>query len=158
MSDASLARIPFRAADEQMIGSMARWMQFIGVITMLGGLISMFLVMVAMVFLGFEEATAKVGQERWRVFIHENLVLLLALGVFALGSAVLSTYAGYVLGQASDQFDRVVRTDVADQAYLAAGLDRVKVYFQVFVLNIVLSMIVGMATAITLLAAYMRHS
>jgi fatty acid desaturase len=41
-SDASLSRIPFQPADEKMIASMAVWMRFIGIFTIIGGFLILF--------------------------------------------------------------------------------------------------------------------
>jgi hypothetical protein len=47
MNDNALSRTPFRVRDELMIVSMARWMRFIGVIKVVGGLMTVFVLLVA---------------------------------------------------------------------------------------------------------------
>src|SRR5262245_54515809 len=48
----TLSRIPFRVRDELMIISMARWMRFIGIVQVLGGLIAGFFLLVGLIYVG----------------------------------------------------------------------------------------------------------
>jgi len=45
VNDNSLSRIPFLIRDELMILSMARWMRFIGVVKVISGLLTGFIVL-----------------------------------------------------------------------------------------------------------------
>jgi hypothetical protein len=167
MSDNALSRIPFSVRDELMIASMARWMRFIAIISVVGGLIMAFLIVVGIIY--FEaalkmEPTEKPGAaapsvtvsaggvksqmtpDQLRHIIAANPVTFLALGGFGLILAVVGTMLGFVLYQAADDFERVARSDVADQDYITAGIAQLTTYFKV-------SVLLGVATALVALAA-----
>ncbi|MGP0063776.1 MAG: hypothetical protein ACLQGP_09285 [Isosphaeraceae bacterium] len=173
MDDKSLSRIPFTVRDELMIASMARWMRFIAIISVVGGLITAFLILVGIIY--FEAvirvqppagpgaggatitvtaggARAQMPADRLRHIIVENPVTFLALGGFALILAVVGTMLGFVLYQAADDFDRVARSDVADQDYITAGITQVTTYFKFHILLGVASLLVAIAAGIGLAA------
>ena len=59
---------------------------------------------------------------------------------------------GFVLYQAADDFDRVARTDVADQDYITAGITQLNTYFKVSILLGVATVLVAIAAGIGLAA------
>ncbi len=168
MSDNALSRIPFSVRDELMIASMARWMRFIAIVSVVGGLIMAFLILVGIIY--FEAAlkmapTEKPGAatppsvtvsaggvkgqmttDQLRHIIAANPVTFLAVGGFGLILAVVGTMLGFVLYQAADDFDRVARSDVADQDYITAGIAQLTIYFKV-------SILLGVAAALVALSA-----
>ena len=66
--------------------------------------------------------------------------------------AVAGTVLGFVLYQAADDFDRVARTDVADQDYIAAGVAQLNTYFKVSILLGVAAALVAITAGIGLAA------
>ena len=104
------------------------------------------------------DRTEHVSLAELRRLILENQVTYYALGVFALILAVVGTVLGFVLYQAADDFDRVARTDVADQDYLTAGVMQLKTYLKVSVLLGVAAVLVGITGAIGLAAKFSAKS
>jgi hypothetical protein len=177
VNDHSLSRIPFRVRDEMTILSMARWMRFVGAIKVVGGLLMMFGVLVAIIYIGavinagptaapgspsitvsVGGRTEQVPPEKLRRVLSENQVYFYALGAFALILAAAGTVLGYVLYQAADDFDRVARTDIADQDYIAEGITRLNTYLKVSILLGVAAALVGITAAIGLAAKYSTGS
>ncbi len=150
MNESSLSRIPFRVRDELVILSMARWMRFIGVIKVVIGLLTGFIVLVGLIFVGAElgsgsglPALGHAGR-----VVSENPGTFFALGLFALLLTAASTVLGVVLYHAADDFERVARTDVADQDYITAGVTQLNTYFKV-------SILLGVAAALVAITAGM---
>jgi hypothetical protein len=171
VNENSLSRIPFRVRDEMTILSMARWMRFIGAIKVVGGLVTVFVLLVGIIYIGavlnaapapasgsstitvtVGDRTEHVPLDKLRRLISENQVTFYALGVFALIVAVVGTALGFVLYQAADDFDRVARTDVADQDYITAGVRQLKTYLKVSVLLGVAAALVAVTAGIGLVA------
>ncbi len=169
VSDNALSRIPFRVRDEMTILSMARWMRFVGAIKVVGGLMTVFVLLVGIIYIGAvlngaptpaagpSSITVSVGNrtehvplDKLRRMVSENQVTFYALGAFALILAVAGTVLGFVLYQAADDFDRVARTDVADQDYIAAGVSQLNTYFKVSILLGVAAVLVAITAAIGL--------
>jgi hypothetical protein len=154
LNEHSLSRIPFRVRDELVILSMARWMRFIGVIKVVIGLLMGFIVLVGLIFVGAELGSGSgllaLGQTG-RV-VSENPVTFFGLGLFALLLTVASTVLGVILYHAADDFERVARTDVADQDYITAGVTQLNTYFKVSILLGVAAALVGITAAMALFA------
>jgi hypothetical protein len=134
LTEQSLSHIPFRLRDELMIQSMARWMRFIGVVKLVTGLVAVFFVLVGLIFVGAEMGAGLSALGRAGKVIVENQFPFFVLAFFALILSVAGTVLGYVLYQAADNFEKVARTDVADQDYITAGLIQLKVYVKVSIL------------------------
>jgi len=154
LNEHSLSRIPFRVRDELVILSMARWMRFIGLIKVVFGLLMGFIVLVGLIFVGAELGSGSglpaLGQTG-RV-VSENPVTFFGLGLFALLLTVASTVLGVILYYAADDFERVARTDVADQDYITAGVTQLNTYFKVSILLGVAAALVGVTAAMALFA------
>jgi hypothetical protein len=146
VSKQALSRIPFLRRDELMILSMARWMRFIGAVKVVGSLLTTFLLLVALIFVGAGMSTGRAEFGKVERIVSENRLMFSVLGLFALALSVAGAVLGYVLYQAADDFDQVARSDEADQDYIASGLLRLKMYFQV-------SILLGIATALIGVAA-----
>jgi hypothetical protein len=150
MNESSLSRIPFLVRDELVILSMARWMRFIGVVKVVIGLLLGFIVLVGLIFVGAQLGSGSglptLGHTG-RV-VTENPVTFFSLGVFALLLTSASTVLGVVLYHAADDFERVARTDVADQDYITAGVMQLNTYFKV-------SILLGVAAALVAITAGM---
>jgi hypothetical protein len=154
LNENSLSRIPFRVRDELVILSMARWMRFIGAIKVVTGLFLGFIVLVGLIFVGADlgsgaglPALGKTGR-----LVSDNPVTFFALGLFALLLTGASTVLGVVLCHAADDFERVARTDVADQDYITAGVSQLNTYFKVSILLGVAAALVGITAAMALFA------
>lgn len=170
-SDKGLSRIPFRVRDEQTISSMARWMHFVGAIQAIGGLLTAFVLLVAIIYIGAALSAGSVpgpgagvdhcdrrqpigagrAGQTGSAGLGEPDHLLRA-GCLRAGARGHGTMLGYVLYQAADDFDRVARTDIADQDYIAAGVARLNTYFKVSILLAVAAGLVVVTAAIGLAA------
>jgi hypothetical protein len=169
----SLSRIPFRVRDELTILSMARWMRFVGAIKVVGGLVMLFVLLVGIIYVGavlsvgpapapgsssitvtVGNKTEQVPLEKLHRIISENQITFYALGAFALILAGAGTVLGFLLYQAADDFDRVARTDVADQDYMTAGITLLNTYFKVSVLLGVAAALVAITAVFGLSAKY----
>jgi hypothetical protein len=150
LSEQSLSHIPFRLRDELMILSMARWMKFIGVVKVISGMIILFVLLVGLILVGAEMGSSVPALGKAGKLISENKVAFFALGFSTLLLAVAGTWLGFVLCQAADDFERVVRSDEADQDYILHGLIQVKTYFKLSILLGVAAALVGVTAAIAL--------
>jgi hypothetical protein len=151
-TETPMARIPFRVEDELMIESMARWMGFIGILTVINGVILALasMVIVLAVVVAPAEVTDRMGD--LGKFIEANRILLGAFSLFALALAGLTVYAGSVLTQAADCFTKVARTDLADQSYVANGLDLLKLWLQIVICTGIIGALVGLGAALVFVA------
>jgi hypothetical protein len=152
MEEKSLSRIPFRLRDELVIRSMARWMWFIGVVHVVSSLVMTFLVLVGLIYVGAELSTGLKGLGKIGRLVTENQVVFFALGAFALILAGAGTVLGVVLCHAAEDFDRVVRSDEADQDYITAGVMQLNTYFKISILLGLAAVLVGITAAIGLAA------
>lgn len=185
---ASLSRIPFREQDEAMISSLAGWMKFIGLFTVVAGLIGFFALLLITASLGLIMHAAKEKPEELRRAIREgadkaistaeqekggklsdedrkalanlerqaerlpellsrNRWPIYSLALTSLITMALSIFAGYQLVIASDDLNKVARTDLADQDLLAAGLGKIAIYFKIGVAITILSALVATVAA-----------
>jgi hypothetical protein len=76
------------------------------------------------------------------------------LGLFGLIFTVAATMLGFVLYQAADAFERVARTDEADQDHITAGVMHLNMYFKLSILLGVAAVLVAIAAGIGLAAEY----
>jgi hypothetical protein len=171
LNENALSRIPFRVQDEMTILSMARWMRFVGAIKVVGGLLTAFILLVGFIYIGavmnagptpatgapsvtvaVGDRTEHVSPAELRRIVSENRLTFYALAAFAMILAVAGSVLGFVLYQAADDFDRVARTDVADQDYIAAGVAQLNTYFKVSILLGVAAALVAITAGIGLAA------
>ena len=114
--EGNLARIPFSPQEEETIASMARWMRFMAVIGLIGGILMAFAVLVGIGVVsagqGLAEASPQWAEVR-RTLDRAGpwLYGLLAVGLLA---AAVSVWQNFVLYHSGDYFQLVARTDVAD--------------------------------------------
>jgi hypothetical protein len=152
LNENSLSRIPFLIRDELMILSLARWMRFIGVVKVISGLVTGFIVLVGLIFVGSELGTGLPALGKMGRLVAENLVVFFTLGFFALILTVVGTMLGFVLCRAADDFERVARSDEADQDYITAGIVQLNTYFKVSILLGVALVLVAITAGIGLAA------
>src|SRR5271166_3793110 len=102
MNEPALSHIPFQLKDELMIHSMARWMKFIGIVKIVASLLTLFVVLVALIYSGVELGAGadltpfgKAGR-----ILADNRVTFFSLGAFVLILAVVGIVLGFVLTQA----------------------------------------------------------
>jgi hypothetical protein len=154
----NLSRIPFSPQEEHTISSMARWMRFMAVVGIVG---SILLLLFAVLGVGLYSAAHGLAESspNWvklQKFIDEaGWLVYLVLAVFLLAAAV-ALWQNFALYHAGDYFDLVARTDVADQDYLARGLDKLRTYFKIQVLIVLITVAVAFGTALTMVATT-RH-
>jgi hypothetical protein len=154
LNETSLSRIPFRVRDELIIISMARWMRFIGVVKVVAGLVTGFVFLVGLIYIGAELGTGLPALGKAGRLVSENPVTFFALGVLALVATVVSTVLGVVLYHAADDFERVARTDLADQDNITAGVTQLNTYFKVSILLGAVTVLVAITAAFALGAKY----
>jgi hypothetical protein len=154
LKEHSLSRIPFLARDELMIRSMARWMRFIGAVKVIESLAIAFLVLVGMIYVGAELGSGLTALGKAGRLIAENQITFFALAVVALILSVAGAWLGFVLYQAAEDFDRVARSDEADQDYITAGVVQLNTYFKVSILLGVALVLVALTAGIGLAAKY----
>jgi hypothetical protein len=152
LNENSLSRIPFRVRDEMVIISLARWMRFIGAYQVITSLLTGFLLLVGMIYVGAELGSGLSALGKLGPIVSGNLVTFFALGAFVLMMAVAGTVLGVILYHAADDFDRVARTDVADQDFITAGVTQLNTYLKVSVLLNVAAALVGVAAVAGLAA------
>jgi hypothetical protein len=150
----NLARIPFTRDEEQTISSMARWMRFMAIVGIVGGSLMLFLVVLGV---GLFSATRGLSQSspKWgdldRFFNEAGPWLYFLLAVF-LVAAVCALWQNFALYHAGDYFNLVARTDVADLDYLTRGLDKLRTFFKIQVLLVLITVVLAFGTALVLLA------
>ena len=173
MNDTTLSRIPFQVSDELMIASMAGWMRFVGVIKVVSGLVTLFVLLVGIIYigtaLGLEKPTREgiaspsitisvngtthqVPLEKVRRVVSEQRVTFVALGAFGLILGGAGVALGFMLFQAADAFDKVARTDAADQDFITAGIAQLNLYFKVSILLGVAAGVVAITAGLALVA------
>jgi hypothetical protein len=149
-----LARIPFTRDDEQTISSMARWMRFMAVVGIVAGSLMLFFVVLGV---GLFSATQALGQSspKWadleRFFNEVGPWLYFVLAVFLL-AAICALWQNFALYHAGDYFNLVARTDIADLDYLTHGLDKLRTFFKVQVMFMLITVVVAFGAALLLMA------
>jgi hypothetical protein len=145
-------RVPFSRDEEQTISSMARWMRFMAVVGIIGGI----MILVSLVLgIGLHSATRSlsVSSTDWaklqKVFDELGPTLYFVAGAFLL-VAVISLWQAFVLYHAGDYFNQVAQTDVADVDYLARGLDKLRTYYKIQVLVVLVTVAVAFGAGATL--------
>lgn len=134
-TDVSMSRIPFHPEDERMIASMSVWMRFIGIFTIIGGFLTLF---VALLLIALFSTIQHFEQTELRQFyaqLSNGWPFLFGIGILVLAVSGMTIWAGGALHQAGEDFKLVASTDVADQLYLARGLDRLRLFFKLEVLK-----------------------
>jgi hypothetical protein len=156
--DEQLSRIPFSRAEEQTINSMARWMRFMAVVGLIGGFLILFLVVLGIglfaAFRGMGDASPKLGNLN-QFFEQAGEWLYFLLGVFLL-VAIVTLWQNFALYHAGDYFHQVASTDVADVDNLAHGLDRLRTFFKIQVLVVLITVVAAFVAALAMLA-FTRH-
>ena len=154
MNERALSHIPFQLKDELMIHSMARWMKFIGIVKIVGSLLMLFVALVAVIYASVEMGADPTSLGKMGRLLTDNKLTFFSLGAFALILGVVGTAMGFVLYQAAEDFDRVVRTNEADQDYVASGLSQLETYFKVSVLLAFAAVLVAMTAGLGLALKY----
>ncbi len=154
MNEQALSHIPFQLKDELMIYNMARWMKFIGVVKIVGSLLVLFVALVALIYAGVEMVSDPAGLGKMGRILADNKLTFFSLGAFTLILGGVGTVMGCVLYQAAEDFDRVVRTNEADQDYITAGLIQLETYFKVSILLAFAAVLVAMTAGLSLVLKY----
>lgn len=110
-----VARIPFTPEDEQKIASAATWGSIVAIASIVGGGISL---------VATAAALSEIPDEAMFAMIP------------ALAATVFMVLINVWLLQACQAFRKVARTDEADQAYLLAGFKKLRAYFMLQVIMI----------------------
>jgi hypothetical protein len=136
--------------EEQTISSMARWMRFMAVVGIVVAILLLFVAVLGIGMLSVMQGLSG-SSPRWsqthKFFTDAGPWLYLLLAVFLL-AAIISLWQNFALYHASDYFNLVARTDVADLDYLARGLDKLRTFFKIQVLTILVTVVVAIGTAL----------
>jgi hypothetical protein len=149
-----LSRVPFTREEEQTISSMARWMRFMAVVGIVGGILMLFFLVLGV---GLLAAVQDLGQSssKWaevkQLVEQSGPIFYLMVAVFLL-AAIITLWQNFALYHAGDFFNLVARTDVADVDYLAQGLDKLRIFFKIQVLVVIVTVAVAFGTAFTMWA------
>lgn len=152
MTEEPLKKIPFGPEEEEMIASMARWMNFVSIVIVVGGLL-MFLAVSVFIFFG--GAAMSLGAKQLAK-LGGIQVLIPLLGIGGLFMAGFTTYAGAALHRAAEDLDRVATTNEADQRFLETGLTNLLCYVKIQVLLTLAGAIVGVLAVIFIAAMALR--
>lgn len=137
---ASLARIPFSPADEQVINTLTGWMLFIAILHFLGG--AFFLTCGCFGAMGGGAAMA--FSPAGGILTILQMLLMLVLGVVLIVEGVL-------IVQGRSALSSVVTSDTGDQQYLSDAFKRLKFFFMLelawFAINILVA-IIGLLVAL----------
>lgn len=156
-----LSRIPFSLEEEHTVGSMARWMRFMAVVGICGALALLLVMMLAIgTYSSLRGLSAASVDPRWlklQSFIDSIGTLPYLVGVAFLAAGVVALWQGMILFHAGDDFHLVATTDTADLDYLARGLDRLRSYFKIQVLVVVVTVGVTIFAGLTAMAIVRTH-
>ena len=156
-----LSRVPLSLEEEHTVGSMARWMRFMAVVGICGGLIMLFVLLLASGVYSSLHALVRVGPAtdprlaKIADFIASNGAMPYLVGGVLLVTAVVILWQNMILFHAGDDFHLVATTDTADLDYLSRGLDRLRSFFKIQVLAVVVAVSLTLVTA--LVAAVIVH-
>jgi hypothetical protein len=149
-----LSRVPLSLEEEHTVGSMSRWMRFMAVVGICGGFVMLFvLVLVTSVYSGFH-ALFRVGPTtdpraaKIAAFIASNGAMPYVLGCVLLVAAGITLWQHMILFHAGDDFHLMATTDTADLDYLARGLDRLRSFFKIQVLAVIVALSLTFVTAL----------
>ena len=155
--DEPITRVPFSVQEEHTVASMARWMRFMGAVGIVGGMLMLFLLVAG---IGFYSVAHVIGSPSTSSALSRVLdevgawIWLVALAFAAVIAVTL--WQNFTLFHAGDDFHLVAATDTADVDYLARGLDRLRTFFMVQVLAVVVTLVLVFGTAIVVFALMRR--
>lgn len=156
-----LSRIPLSLEEEHTVDSMARWMRFMAIVGICGALAMVLVVILAIgVFSTLHGVDAPTSDPRWlkiQAIIITSGSLPYALGAAFLLAACVALWQNAILFHAGDDFHRVATTDTADLDYLAHGLDRLRTFFKIQVLTVVIAVVVALVTGVVVVGMMRSH-
>jgi len=156
-----LSRIPLSLEEEHTVGSMARWMRFMAVVGICGGLIMLFVLLLASGVYSSLHALVRVGPTtdprlaKIAAFMASNGAMPYLVGCALLVAAAVILWQNMILFHAGDDFHVMAATDTADLDYLSRGLDRLRSFFKIQVLAVLVGVSLTLVTA--LVVAVMVH-
>jgi len=147
-----VSRIPLSLEEEHTVASMARWMRFMAVVGICGALVMLLVVVLAIgAYSSMHEVAVSSSDPRWlkiQAFILSHGSLPYLLGGAFLVVAGVALWQNMILFHAGDDLHLVASTDAADVEYLARALDRLRTFFKIQVLTVVVGVSVAFVTAI----------
>lgn len=150
----SLSRVPLSLEEEHTVGSMARWMRFMAVVGICGGFVMLFVFVLSAGVYSSLHALVRVGPAtdprvaKLAAFIDSNGALPYVLGCVLLVAAAVTLWQHMILFHAGDDFHLMATSDTADLDYLARGLDRLRSFFKIQVLAVVVALSLALVTAV----------
>jgi len=157
-----LSRVPLSLEEEHTVGSMARWMRFMAIVGICGGLVMLFFLVLGTGLYTSARVLSRIGptsDPRWAkiaAFMTSSGVIPYLLVLAFLVVALVTLWQNMVLFRAGDDFHLVATTDTADLDYLAKGLDRLRLFFKIQVLAVIVALSLTLLTA--LVAAVIMRS
>ena len=156
-----LSRIPLSLEEEHTVGSMARWMRFMAIVGICGALVMLLVVLLAIgTYSTLHGLGAASADPRWlklQSFMDSIGILPFLLGCVFLGAAAVALWQNMLLYHAGDDFHLVATTDTADLDYLARGLDRLRSFFKIQVLVVVVAVALTIVSGLVAAAMFRTH-
>ena len=156
--DEPISRVPFSVAEEHTIASMARWMRFMAVVGIVGAILMLLVLVVAVgLFSGlqhFDQTSPGIGPLQRAIEDAGGWIYLVGAVFFA--AVAVTLWQNFTLYHAGDDFHLVAATDTADVDYLARGLDRLRTFFKVQVLMVLITIALAFGIAIVVFALWRR--
>jgi uncharacterized membrane protein (UPF0182 family) len=152
----SLSRVPLSLEEEHTVGSMARWMRFMAVVGIIGGFMMLFALVVGAGLYANLHTVVAVGPTtdprvaKIAALFAANGGLPYVLGFVLLVAAAVTLWQNMILFHAGDDFHLMATTDTADLDYLARGLDRLRSFFKIQVLAVIVALSLTLVTAIVI--------
>ncbi len=112
-----VSQIPFSIKDELAILSMSKWMKFVGIFLMIVG---------ALGLIGL--AFGALGCVGMPINAAAGVIFIVAL-VIGVGMIALVIWQGSLAYGAAERFELVVKSDDADQDYIAWGFQKLRIFF-----------------------------
>ncbi len=153
-----LSRIPLSPEDEHTVSSMARWMRFMAVVGICGSLFMLLVVVLGAGIYSSMQGMAKSSTDpefaKIQSFIAAHGWVPYWLGLVFVLAAAVSLWQNMILYHAGDDFQLVATTDAADLEYVARGLDRLRSFFKIQVLTVVIAIGVSLITGLVALGTF----
>ena len=156
-----LSRLPLSLEEEHTVGSMARWMRFMAIVGICGALVMLLVVVLAIgTYSSLHGLASPSSDPRWakiQSFIDSSWPLPYVLACAFLLAATVALWQNMILYHAGDDFHLVASTDTADLDYLARGLDRLRTFFKIQVLTVVVAVSVAFVTGVVFVSMFRSH-
>lgn len=133
VSGQGVKQIPFTVEEEALVASGGRWMRFMAVVQIVGGVLGLVGLVFGLGLLGLAmmsgKMTAELEATPMPVSMDALVAGLVVGGVLLAVTVAAALWGGVLLYRAGDYLDRVAKTDEADQDYLVFAFGNLKTFF-----------------------------